>query len=218
MQGVLIVVLGVSILLAWLLSRAHAARINPSHWQTKRVGSFSLDVPDGWTASLLSTPDGHMIDVHEKRGQSGIDRDLRILVIPLEEKPASALDFAMGEFNNEFSAEEFKPIDCLGQKGVWIQIPAQFSSEGIRLGRLAAFVILPSQRVIWISLVGPTVFVPGDIEVFKRMVQSLKDVRGKGQIVAEFEPRFRPTLAFDRSGQAIGDGRACRAGNALPAS
>ena len=191
MQGVLILVLGASILLAWLLSRAHAARINPSNWQTKRIGSFSIDVPDGWTASLVSTPDGHFIDVHEKRGQSGIDRDLRILVLPPDEKGISALDYAMGEFNNEFPAEEFKPIDCLGQKGVWIQIPSQFAPDGLRLGRLAAYVILPSQRVIWINLVGPTVFVPGDVEVFKRMVQSLKDLRGKGQIVAEFKSRFQ---------------------------
>jgi hypothetical protein len=202
MQGVLILVLGASILLAWLLSRVHAARINPSNWRTKRIGSFSLDVPEGWTASLLPAPEGHFIDVHEKGGQSGIDRDLRIFVLPLEEKSTSALDFAMGEFNDDFPADEFKPIDCLGQKSVWVQIPSQFAPDGIHLGQLAACAILPSHRVVWIKLAGPTVFVPGDIEVFKRMVQSLKDLRGKGQVVTAVEHGFQQASVWlDRSGQ-----------------
>lgn len=198
MQAVLTLVLGVSILLAWLLSRAHAARIYPSKWETHKIGSFSIDVPAGWTASLVRSRLGSYIEVDEG-SQKRSSRQIRIFDEPIDvDRGSNSLDVAMSFFKDEFSAEEFHSLDILGQQGVWIEVPTEVNGDTMRPGFLAAFALLHSDRLVWIKMTGPPIFVQGDTELFKRLVRSLKDTRGKGQTVARPDRRGL-AYVFDES-------------------
>ncbi len=199
MQAVLTLVLGVSILLAWLMSRAHAARIYPAKWETGKVGVFSVEAPAGWTASVVRSRVGSYITVDEPGQKRG--RQIHILDEPVrDEGQTSSLDVAMSFFNDEFPAGDFQNIDFLGQKGVWIEVPMKISGESMRPGYLAAFALLPPNRLVLVKMTGPPIFVPGDIQLFKRFVQSLKDLHGKGQTVARANPWGLQYVSDESSG------------------
>lgn len=199
MQAVLTLVLGVSILLAWLMSRAHAARIYPAKWETGKVGVFSVEAPAGWTASVVRSRVGSYITVDEPGQKRG--RQIHILDEPVrDESQTSSLDVAMSFFNDEFPAGDFQNIDFLGQKGVWIEVPMEISGESMRPGYLAAFALLPPNRLVLVKMTGPPIFVPGDIQLFKRFVQSLKDLHGKGQTVARANPWGLQYVSDESSG------------------
>ncbi|HEX5243218.1 MAG TPA: hypothetical protein VFW23_08120 [Tepidisphaeraceae bacterium] len=200
MQAVLTLVLGISILLAWLMSRAHAARIYPPNWETRKVGGFAIDVPIGWTASVIRPRVGSYIAVDEPGQKRG--RQLHIIDEPFKDEGQSSLDVAMNFFNDEFPADEFQNIDLLGQKGVWIEVPTEISGDTMRPGYLAAFALLPSNRLLLVKMTGPPIFVPGDIQLFKRFVQSLKDLHGKGQTVARSNPWGLKYVSDDSSGSS----------------
>jgi len=199
MQAVLTLVLGVSILFAWLMSRAHAARIYPPNWQARKVGGFSVDAPGGWTASVVRTRAGDYITVDEPGQKRG--RQIHILDEPVtNEGQTSSLDVAMSFFNDEFPAGDFQNIDFLGQKGVWIEVPMEISGDSMRPGYLAAFALLPPNRLVLVKMTGPPIFVPGDIQLFKRFVQSLKDLHGKGETVAKSNPWGLKYVSDESSG------------------
>lgn len=208
MQAVLTLVLGVSILLAWLMSRAHAARIYPAKWETQKVGGLSIDVPAGWSAAVVRSRYGRYMEVNEVGLAKQNSRQLTVIDQPNDDQSlTSSREVAMSILNDESSAGDFQPIDFLGHNGVWIEVPTEISGDALRRGSLNAFVLLPSNRVVWVRMTGPPTFVPGDIQLFKRVVQSLKDLRGKGHSVARTNRRGLLYVSCESSGfTASGDG------------
>jgi hypothetical protein len=116
----------------------------------------------------------------------GVARSLLIVQAPVNPKQGkTAMDLAASQLREDVSPESFETFDFLGQHGVLVEVPAAFESVGMRMPYLYACVLLPSRQGVWVMMTGPHVFLPADLELFKHVLRSMREVSGEGRGVTD---------------------------------
>jgi hypothetical protein len=176
MQVVMCLLLGASITVAYAVQRIRSAQLAPRQWHPVTAGGFTLELPADWHTDV-ETAFGGIVEVKsvEQHATLGVTRGLLVYARTLHAKEyESAQDFAADDLDEQFSADDARPIDFLGQHGVLVEVPPVIEPGSIRLGSLRAYVILPSRKGVLVTLAGPARFDPADVELLKRVLNSMQ--------------------------------------------